>query len=557
MKTPPYFRKQFLRIVLALLIGFVIFGLGAWYTLSEVKIRGTYYQRIMQAENLVADVLPPPLYIIETHGLTMELTLSSDRKKSEALRKQLAQLEADYQARLKFWLAQEGTPEPIKALLKGPVDESARAYFSLIHESFDSGMMYYLDERNALLAKFRDIYARHRAAIDKLVVLAREDVKQQEQSAQKVVNLASMAMVALFLLASGIACMLVLRVMKLLVGELGGDPQYATEVVKRIAKGDLQTPVDISPNDQHSMLAAISAMQQSLRDSILSVCSGAMEIERAALSLMGAAVSVSVSADMQNQSSDNLVAAGTSMFEGIQQIRHAATDTHTLATSSGTQSEATQQMLESTVSDLQQVSGVVAQTASQVNSLVERAQDIGQFVHVIREVAEQTNLLALNAAIEAARAGESGRGFAVVADEVRKLAVRTAQATQDIDKLVTLIQRETRHSSTQMADSNERLAAGVASAEEAARMMQVIRDQAVQVVSAFGNISAQLEMQTAACDAISSEAAQVATQSAEARQAVEKVNARVTKLSDLAGVLGRTVERFEITGDKAGEVDLF
>ncbi len=557
MKTPPYFRKQFLRIVLALLIGFVIFGLGAWYTLSEVKIRGTYYQRIMQAENLVADVLPPPLYIIETHGLTMELTLSSDRKKSEALRKQLAQLEADYQARLKFWLAQEGTPAEIKQLLKGPVDESARAYFSLIHESFDSGMMYYLDERNALLTKFRDIYARHRAAIDKLVVLARDDVKQHEQSAQSVVNMASLAMVALFALAAGIACMLVLRVMKLLVGELGGDPQYATEVVKRIANGDLQTPVEISPNDQHSMLAAISAMQQSLRDSILSVCSGAMEIERAALSLMGAAVSVSVSADMQNQSSDNLVAAGTSMFEGIQQIRHAATDTHTLATSSGTQSEATQQMLESTVSDLQQVSGVVAQTASQVNSLVERAQDIGQFVHVIREVAEQTNLLALNAAIEAARAGESGRGFAVVADEVRKLAVRTAQATQDIDKLVTLIQRETRYSSTQMADSNERLAAGVASAEEAARMMQVIRDQAVQVVSAFGNISAQLEMQTAACDAISSEAAQVATQSADARQAVEKVNARVTKLSDLAGVLGRTVERFEITGDKAGDVDLF
>jgi methyl-accepting chemotaxis protein len=557
MKTPPYFRKQFLRIVLALLTGFAIFGLGAWYTLSEVKIRGTYYQRIMQAENLVADVLPPPLYIIETHGLTMELTLSSDRKKSELLRKQLAQLETDYQARLSFWLAQEGTPEEIKQLLKGPVDESARAYFSLIHESFDSGMMYYLDERNALLAKFRDIYARHRTAIDKLVLLAREDVKQHEQGAQEVVNLASLAMIVLFALSAGVACMLVLRVMRLLVGELGGDPQYATEVVKRIAKGDLQTPVNISPNDQHSMLAAISAMQQSLRDSILSVCSGAMEIERAALSLMGAAVSVSVSADMQNQSSDNLVAAGTSMFEGIQQIRHAATDTHTLATSSGTQSEATQQMLESTVSDLQQVSGVVAQTATQVNSLVERAQDIGQFVHVIREVAEQTNLLALNAAIEAARAGESGRGFAVVADEVRKLAVRTAQATQDIDKLVTLIQRETRYSSTQMADSNERLAAGVASAEQAAQMMQVIRDQAVQVVSAFGNISAQLEMQTAACDAISSEAAQVATQSADARQAVEKVNTRVTKLSDLAGVLGRTVERFEITGDKAGDVDLF
>jgi methyl-accepting chemotaxis protein len=85
-------------------------------------------------------------------------------------------------------------------------------------------------------------------------------------------------------------------------------------------------------------------------------------------------------------------------------------------------------------------------TNSEVQSLADAAQKIGDVVKLISEVAAQTNLLALNATIEAARAGEAGRGFAVVASEVKALATQTSKATDEIAAQVGAIQTATKSS---------------------------------------------------------------------------------------------------------------
>ncbi len=99
--------------------------------------------------------------------------------------------------------------------------------------------------------------------------------------------------------------------------------------------------------------------------------------------------------------------------------------------------------IENIIAGMDQLRENVQAGAKKMKNLGDRSMEITGIVDTISRISEQTNMLALNAAIEAARAGEHGRGFSVVAEEVRKLAERTATATQEISKLVTVIHHET------------------------------------------------------------------------------------------------------------------
>jgi methyl-accepting chemotaxis protein len=78
--------------------------------------------------------------------------------------------------------------------------------------------------------------------------------------------------------------------------------------------------------------------------------------------------------------------------------------------------------------EIEESNKVFMQTISAVS-------EISKKISIISEIAVQTNLLSLNASIEAARAGKAGDGFAVVAQEVRKLALKSREASEEIEKL--------------------------------------------------------------------------------------------------------------------------
>ncbi|CAH2032082.1 methyl-accepting chemotaxis protein [Trichlorobacter ammonificans] len=106
--------------------------------------------------------------------------------------------------------------------------------------------------------------------------------------------------------------------------------------------------------------------------------------------------------------------------------------------------EATRDMMQRFVDDLNAAAGVIIgeadnqrELATRMQQLATNAGTIREVLEIISDIADQTNLLALNASIEAARAGEMGRGFAVVADEVRQLAAKTQSSLSQINQSVT------------------------------------------------------------------------------------------------------------------------
>lgn len=136
---------------------------------------------------------------------------------------------------------------------------------------------------------------------------------------------------------------------------------------------------------------------------------------------------------------DNLVRIikfATDVTERVTNIKNASNAVHSTVDATEQVSAEGKEVLDHSVSIMDDVTKNVEVVASDINAINEQSDKISNIVSTISSIADQTNLLALNAAIEAARAGEQGRGFAVVADEVRQLAARTSASTAEISEVV-------------------------------------------------------------------------------------------------------------------------
>ncbi len=163
------------------------------YALSVLKVGGPIYERIVMGKDLVADILPPPAYLIEAYlEATLALDSQTNRGGAEPLRAdldrhsgQLKKLHDDYLERHTFWKDQ-----PLPANLQTAFLQDSQApgirFWSLVGDQFLPAL--HAGDTAKARAIYSDIskaYTEHRAAVDKTVTMANDMNTRSEYDAAR------------------------------------------------------------------------------------------------------------------------------------------------------------------------------------------------------------------------------------------------------------------------------------------------------------------------------------------------------------------------------------
>jgi len=337
-------------------------------------------------------------------------------------------------------------------------------------------------------------------SIEKMVDAKTQLATQTSESNSATAQSARQSVVILSVAGVALAVLIGYLIMKIVKGQVGGEPKYAADVVQRVAEGDLSVDVQLASGDSESMMAAIKGMVGRLNELIGNVIETAGTLVGASEQLSATAQSLSQGAAEQAASVEETSASMEEMSASIAQNNENAKVTGDIAT---------------------RTAGETNEGGKAVKETVAAMKQIAQKIAIIDDIAYQTNLLALNAAIEAGRAGEHGKGFAVVAAEVRKLAERSQVAASEISQLAT--------GSVGLAEkAGSLLETIVPSIQKTSDLVQEIAAASAeqnsgvgQINGAIGQISQAVQQNAAASEELASTSEEVSAQAMELQSMME------------------------------------
>ncbi|MEL7077100.1 MAG: methyl-accepting chemotaxis protein [Cyanobacteria bacterium J06582_2] len=315
--------------------------------------------------------------------------------------------------------------------------------------------------------------------------------------------------------------------------------------VADVSQGDLTIRARVTEDEIGTIADSYNSTIESLQNLVTQTKAAAAEVEFNTVTNDSAVQSLAADTVAQTETITNMLQQIESMETSITLVANQANQAEEFVQQATSTIAQEDQVMNRTVAEIKAVQHTVTQTATKAEKLGESSQEISQAVSLIGRFAAQTHLLALKASIEAARAGEQGKGFAVIADEVRSLATQSAEATAEIETLVSKIQLET----AEVVDAMHQGAAQIASGSELVQQTRQSLTQVNQVSSEISKLVSSITHTTQQQSMTSAEVSQtivdVAALAEHNSQSATQVSSSIRELTLIASNLQSHIAKFK------------
>jgi len=316
-----------------------------------------------------------------------------------------------------------------------------------------------------------------------------------------------------------------------------------------LADGDLTVEATVTEDITGTIADSFNFAIEELRKLVATVNETALMVDTATKQTENTAAHLAKAADNQAKEINAATESIVSMAASIEEVSGNAERSSDVARHSVEVAHKGGEAVRRTIDGMNAIRETIQETSKRIKRLGESSQEIGNIVELINDIAEQTNILALNASIQASMAGEAGRGFAVVADEVQRLAERSTNATKQIEVLVRTIQSDTNEAVVSMERSTTDVVGGALLAENAGAALDEIEQVSNQIASLVQNISSSARQQAGSAADVTRRTTRLREIGDQTGQATNATAASISKLSELATQLRKTVEGFALPAE--------